>query len=128
MVSGEIVVWDNDDTEFDRSGYPYVDTVTSADSPWVAGVVSANMICADQQLCEIVVEGPAIVKVADATDAVAEDTLVSTSTVDGQAGDWGNGDDTCFLGQLMEVRDVDSVLDLNRDAQRMWVNVAVGCN
>lgn len=122
------MVWDNDDVEFDRSGFPYVTTTTSADSPWVAGVVASGLRCGDQGLCEIVVEGPAVVKIADATDAVTEDTLVSTSTVAGQAGDWGNGDDTCFLGQAMELRDVDSLLDLNRDGSRMWVNVNVGCN
>ena len=128
ITSGEIVVWDNDDTEFDRTGYPYVTTTTSTDSPWVAGVVVDGATCADQGLCEIVVEGMAIVKVADATDAAVEDTLLSTSAVDGQAGDWGNGDDTCFLGQVAELRDVGDLLDTNRDGSRLWVNVLIGCN
>ena len=128
MVSGEIAVWDNDDTEFDRSGYPYVTTTTATDSPWVAGVVDDGLTCPNQTLCEIVVRGMAIVKIADATDAVAEDTLISTSSVDGQAGDWGNGDDTCFLGMITEAYDVDNALDTNRDGSRMWVDVNPGCN
>ena len=127
IVSGEIVIWDNDDTEFDRSGYPYVLKTTSADSPWVAGVVAPGEICPDQQLCEIVVEGPTIVKVADATDPFIEDTLVSTSTVSGQAGDYTAAANTCFLGNAMELRDVDNGADLGRDGSRYWVNVHIGC-
>ena len=128
ITSGMIVVWDNDDTEFDRSGYPYVTTTTTTDSPWIAGVVAAGLNCPDQSLCEIVVKGPAIVNAADTTDAFVEDTLVSTSAVAGQAGDWGNGDDTCFLGQAMELRSVDTGLNETTDNVRYWVMVDPGCN
>lgn len=127
ITSGEVVIWDSGDTEFDRSGYPYVLTTTTADSPWVAGVVSEGMTCPDQTLCEIVVYGPTIAKIADATDAVTDNTLVSTSTVDGEVGDYTAAANTCALGTLMELRDVDSALDLNRNGSRMWVFVDVDC-
>ena len=130
IVSGEIVVWQNDGAgfEFDRSGFPYVETTTSTDSPWIAGIVAVSQNCPDQQMCEIVVEGPAIAKIAHETDAITEDNLVSTSSVDGQVGDWGNGDDTCFVGMAMELRDVDSGTIYTHDGLRMWINVKVGCN
>ena len=127
IVSGEIVTWDVGDTEWERSGYPYVTTTTTTDSPAVAGVVASGLDCPDQSLCSIVVYGPTIAKIADATDAVGDATLVSTSSVDGQVGDYTAAANTCALGMLMELRDVDSALDLNRNGSRMWVFVDPDC-
>ena len=127
IVSGEIVIWDSGDTEFDRSGYPYVLTTTSVDSPWVAGVVDAGQRCPDQSLCVIVTYGPVIAKVADATDALVDNTLVSSSSVDGQVGDYTAAANTCALGRAMELRDVDNLADTGRDGSRMWVFVDIDC-
>ena len=126
LTSGTLVVWDNDDTEFDRSGYPYVTTTTATDSPWVAGV-TLNPSCPDQSLCEIIVHGPAKVQVADSTDALTEDTLVSTSSVAGKAGDYTAAANTCFLGTSMELRNVETGLDSGTDNQVFWVFVQPGC-
>ena len=101
LTSGTVVIWDNDDTEFDDNGQPYVTTTTTADDDWVAGVLLTGS-CPNQQLCEIVIYGPAATLCADATDAVAEDTAVSSSTVAGQCGDYGTGANTSSLGILME--------------------------
>lgn len=101
LTSGSVVVWDNDDTEFDRSGRPFVTTTTTADQDWVAGV-TVNPTCFDQTMCQIVVYGPVLTRTAQATDVSAEDTTVATSTVAGQAGDWGATANTCYLGLLME--------------------------
>ena len=105
IVSGDVVVWDNDDTEFDRSLYPYVTTTTTADFVWVAGVVADGKRCPDQSLCEIVIYGPVYTKIADSTDAAVEDLLVGTSTVAGQAGDYTVAADSCALGRVLELRD-----------------------
>ena len=121
LTSSSVVVWDNDDTEFDRSGYPYVTTTTSADSPWTAGV-TLTPSCPDQGLCEIVVYGPAQTLVAYSTDNAAEDTLVGTTTVAGQAGDYGTGANTCALG--MDMEDLGAV----SDCELHWVFVNVNCN
>jgi len=126
LTSGSVVIWDNDDTEFDRSGYPYVTTTTTADDDWVAGV-TLNPSCPDQALCEIVVYGPAITRIADSTDDVTEDTTVATSTVAGQAGDWGAGANTCYLGLSMEDRGIDTGTDTGVDNTRQWVFVNPGC-
>lgn len=121
LTSGTVVVWDNDDTEFDRSGYPYVTTTTSLDSPWTAGVLQTGS-CPNQQLCTIKVYGPIQTLIADSTDASAEDTLVGTSAVAGQAGDYGTGANTCALGMLME----DLIASAN-DTEYAWVFVDVDC-
>jgi len=124
LTSGSLVVWDNDDTEFDRSGYPYVTTTTSADSPWTAGVL-ATPSCADQTLCEMVIYGPIQVRTADSTDNAAEDTLVSTSTVAGQAGDYGPAANTCALG--MDMEDSLGGAGSSADNELHWVFVDVDC-
>ena len=128
LTSGSIVVWDNDDTEFDRSGYPYVTTATNNGSPWVAGV-TLNNTCVDQSLCEIVVYGPAITRIAHSTAAAVEDTTVSTSTVGGQAGDWDGGANECSLGTAMELREAytGSTTSLGVNNTPMWVFVNVSC-
>jgi hypothetical protein len=102
IESGAVVVWDNDDTEFDRSGYPYVTTTTTADHDWVAGVVAEGLTCPAGQMCEIVIYGPARTQLAQSTDAVTEDVQVATSGVAGRAGDWGAGANTCSLGLVMD--------------------------
>ena len=100
LTSGTVVIWDNDDTEFDDNGQPYVTTTTTADDDWVAGV-TLTPSCLNQSLCEIVIYGPVATLCADATDAVAEDTAVSSSSVAGQCGDYGTGANTSSLGILM---------------------------
>ena len=126
LTSGTVVVWDNDDTEFDRSGYPYVTTTATADVDWVAGV-TLNPSCPDQSLCEIVVYGMARTNIADATDSVTEDTTVATTTVAGQAGDWDGGANECYLGLLVEAYNLDGGADTNTDLSPMWVFVNPGC-
>lgn len=121
ITSGSVVVWDNDDTEFDRSGFPYITVTTTADSPYTAGVMATGA-CADQQLCEIVVEGPAQVLTADSTDGTAEDTLVGTTTVSGQVGDFAAGANTCYLGV-----DLEDTVAANLDSELHWVFVQIGC-
>ena len=100
LTSGTVVIWDNDDTEFDENGYPYVTTSTTVDDDWTAGVILDNN-CPAASMCQIVVYGPAFVNLADSTDAVTEDTAISTSSVAGMAGDDGAGANTCQLGILM---------------------------
>ena len=100
LTSGTVVIWDNDDTEFDNTAHPYVTTTTSGDSPWVAGVMLTN-VCNAGQLCEIVIRGATITLCAGTSDACVEDTLVSTSSVAGSAGDYAPGDNTCSLGMAM---------------------------
>ena len=126
LTSGSVVVWDNDDTEFDRSGYPYVTTSTTADDDWVAGV-TLDPSCANQALCQIVVYGMAITNIADSTDDVGEDTTVAQSGVAGQAGDWGAGANTCYLGLSVEDRGIDTGTDTGVDLTRQWVFVNPGC-
>lgn len=106
LTSGTVVIWDNDDTEFDRSGYPYVTTTTTADDPWTAGVTIEGS-CPDQALCSIVAYGPARTNINTA-DTIAEDTLLGTDTTAGTAGDYGTGANTCTLGMLTEVRNLDT--------------------
>ena len=107
LTSGAVVVWDNDDTEFDRTGYPYVNASATGtvDSPWTAGVVLNDSI-PDQTLGEIVVYGPARTNIVG---TAAEDTLVgSGSTTAGTADDYGTGANTCALGMLTEDRNIDT--------------------
>lgn len=120
QTSGTVVVWDNDDTEFDRSGFPYVDVTTTVDSPWTAGVMLTGS-CLDQSLCEIVVYGPVQTLVADSSDNASEDTLVGTSATSGQAGDYGPAANTCALG--MDMEDVAGTAN----GELHWVFVNVNC-
>ena len=130
LTSRTVVIWDNDgvnatSTAFDRNGYPYVTTTTSADSIWVAGVTT-DASCADQALCEIVVEGPAITRIAQNADVIAEDTLVATTTVAGQAGDYAPAANTGCLGVSMELRQADTGATTGLGASNnipMWVFV-----
>lgn len=102
-TSGDLMVWDNDDTEYDRSGYPYVTTTTTADFIHTAGVLLTDS-CPDQALCEIITSGYAIANTSAAT--LTEDTIVSTSTTAGRLGDATAGNNVCYLGTLLEYRDV----------------------
>lgn len=135
LTHGSIVVWDNDDTEFARSGYPYVTTTTTADEPWVAGVTT-DASCADQTLCEIVVEGPVVARIAGATDNVTEDTLVGTSTVAGQVGDYTAAANSCSLGNFIgdgaagaggRQAYTGATTSLNVDNTPQWVFVNITC-
>jgi len=125
LTSGSVVIWDNDDTEFDRSGYPYVTTTTTADHPWVAGITT-NPNCLDQTLCEIVVYGFAWARVADSTTAATEDDLVGTSTVAGQLGDYTAGTaDDCAIGKVLELYEKDSNVDpggVDNSVFPIWVS------
>ena len=124
LTSGAVVIWDNDDTEYDRSGYPYVTTTTATDSDYPAGVLIDGS-CADQSLCQMVYYGWARTNVANSTDVVAEDTQVSTSSVSGQAGDWGGGANTCSLGMLLEAYNLDtggSATAADLVPMPVWVN------
>jgi len=98
LVSGQLAVWDTDDTEYDRSGYRYVTTTTTSDDIDTAGVI-LNASCPDQQLCEMVVKGWALVDIAT---GLTEDTLISTGATAGRAGDSTAGNNVCVLGVLRE--------------------------
>ena len=128
LTSGSVVIWDNDDTEFDRNGYPYVTTTTTADSDHVAGVL-VNNSCADQSLCEMVYYGWAFTRIAHSTDAGVEDTTVATSTVAGEAGDWDGGANECYLGLLLELFNLStgSIQIGSSDNTPMPVFVNPGC-
>ena len=127
VTSFSVVLWDNDDTEFDRSGYPYVTTGTTADSVWVAGVTINDI--PDQQLGEIVVEGPAITRIAGSSDNATEDLLVASSATVGQAGDFGPAANTCSLGTLMEAREAvtGATTSLGVNNTPEWVYVHIDC-
>jgi hypothetical protein len=107
VTSASVVAWDDDDTDFSVTGYPYVTTTTTADDPYTAGVMLTGS-CPDQALCEIVVWGPAEVLVADSSDNAAVDTLIGASTVSGNAGDYATGANTCALGTLIDFNGTDS--------------------
>ena len=120
IQSGQVVRWDNDDLEFDDSGYPYVVLNATSDSIYIAGVVAEGMTCADQSLCEIVVHGPTRTICADATDAVAEDTMVAGSSLSGQCGDYGPAANTCALGILLE----DDGVSNDGESDIVFVNIS----
>ena len=101
LTSGTVMVWDQADTDFNTSGRPYVITSTTADDPWTAGVLQDGS-CPDQSMCTIVTRGITNVRIANSTDDTAVDTLIGTSTVDGQAGDYATGANTCALGTLVD--------------------------
>lgn len=103
LTHGTVVVWDTDDTEFDRSGYPYVTTSTSSDSIYVAGVTT-NDDCPDQSLCDIVVFGPTPTRISGAANGAAEDIYVGTSSTAGEADDYDEAASSCALGILLENR------------------------
>lgn len=107
LTSGSVVIWDNDDTEFDRSGYPYVTTTTGSDSIYTAGV-TVDGSCPDQSLCEIVVEGPTRTRISGAANGAAEDIFVGTSATAGQADDYDEAASSCALGIILENRDIDT--------------------
>lgn len=98
VTSGTIVSFDDDDTDFSSSGYPYVVTTTTADDPYTLGVMLTGS-CADQTLCEVVTYGPIDVLCDDSSDAVGADTLVGVSgTTAGYCGDYNGGNDEAYLG------------------------------
>lgn len=118
--SGNVVAWDDDDTDFSTTGYPYVTTTTTADDPYTAGVMLTNS-CLDQTVCEIVVYGMAEVILANATDDTAVDTQIGNSTVAGMAGDYATGANTCLLGTLAAYENADIATDGIRG--RVFVDV-----
>jgi len=120
IQSGQVVRWDNDDTEFDDSGYPYVVLNATADSIYIAGVVAEGMTCPDQSLCEIVVHGPTRTICADASDAVTEDQMVAGSATSGQCGDYGPAANTCALGILLE----DDGTSSDSESDIVFVNIS----
>ena len=126
LTSGSVVIWDAGDTEFERNGYPYVTTTTTADENHVAGVLIDNS-CADQSLCQMVYYGWAKTRVADATDALTDELLIGTSSVAGQAGDYTVAADSCALGIALELRDVNTGADAGTDNQLYPVFVDVAC-
>lgn len=119
ITSRSVVSWDQDDTDFSSTGYPYILPTSTADDPYTAGVMLTGS-CPDQALCTIVVHGLTTVLVADATDNATVDTLVGGSTVSGQAGDYATGANTCALGTLVAIDGTDA---LDGVLARMWVNV-----
>lgn len=99
ITSGAVVIWDNDDTEFDRSGNPYIaGTTTTAQSIHTAGVILDNT-CVNGNTCEIVIEGWARTNILG---SLSEDTIVATSTTAGVAGDASASNNVCYLGTLLE--------------------------
>ena len=110
LTSGTTVVWDQADTDFNTSGRPYVITSTTADDPWTAGVIQ-DASCADQSLCTIVTRGIVQLLLANSTDDSAVDTLIGTTTVAGQAGDYATGANTCALGRLVDFVSTESATD-----------------
>ena len=120
VTSGSVVAWDDDDTDFSTSGYPYVITTTTADDPYTAGVMLTNS-CPDQALCEIVTHGLTEVILANSTDDTAVDTQIGNSTVAGQAGDYATGANTCMLGTLVAYENADIAIDGIR--ARVFVNI-----
>ena len=101
IQSGQVVRWDEDDTDYNDTGYPYVVLNATADSVNIAGVVAEGLTWPNQALCEIVVRGPTRTLVADGSDAAAIDTLFAGSAKSGQAGDYAPAANTCALGILM---------------------------
>lgn len=97
LVSGAVVVWDTDDSEYDNTGYPYITTTITANDIDTAGVMLTGS-CPDQAMCEIMTAGwaPTLVSVATLT----EDTVVSTSTTASSIGDATAGNNVCYLGVL----------------------------
>lgn len=107
LTSGTVVIWDNDDTEFDRSGFPYVTTSTTADDIYTAGVIQDNS-CPDQALCTIVTAGPTRTRISGLANGAAEDIFVGTSSTAGEADDYDEAASSCTLGIVLENRDVDT--------------------
>ena len=105
LVSGAPVVWDTDDLEYDRNGYPYITTTTTADDIDTAGVMLTGS-CPDQSLCEIITAGWAPTRVTVAT--LTEDTVVSTSTTASSIGDATASNNGCYLGVLKSYTDIPS--------------------
>ena len=102
LTSGTVVVWDNDDTEFDQTLYPYVTTTTTNGSPYTAGV-TLDSTCLSANTCEIVVYGPVMVR-SEPTGTLAEDVTVATSANNaGMVQDWDGGAGECSLGVAMSV-------------------------
>lgn len=99
LVHGAVVVWDTDDTELDRSGYPYITTTATADFIHVAGIMLTGT-CLDQTLCDIVVKGYARGRASGT--ALTEDTLVATSGTASNLGDYTPAANTCAVGTLLE--------------------------
>lgn len=122
LTSGDVVVWDQADSDFTTDGNPYVTTSTTADDPWVAGVIE-NATCPDQSLCEIIVYGIAPhVLIDDSTDAAPVDTAVGISPTNaGNVSSYASGADTCMLGTVLDMEATDGV---DNAPARVFVNIS----
>lgn len=101
--SGEIVVWDRVDSDVvDHAlSRPYVITSSTADDVYTAGVMVQT--CPNQSACDIIVRGIALVRCADASDAVTVGTTVGqSSTVAGLCGDYTPAANKASLGLALE--------------------------
>ena len=99
--SGEIVVWDQADSDVTVTQLPYVTTTNTADSVYTAGVMVST--CLDQSQCDIVVRGITTVRCMDAADAVAAGTAVGRSASDdGMCGDYVPAANAAALGVALE--------------------------
>src|SRR3990167_3665694 len=97
IQSGEVVVWDVADTDVTSSLRPYVITTTTVDDPWTAGVMASSS-CGPGEACTLIVRGIALVRCADATDAVGANTTVGTSAIPGLCGDFTPAANKTSLG------------------------------
>ena len=122
LTSGDVVVWDQADSDFTTDGNPYVTTSTTADDPWTAGVMQTGS-CPNQQLCEIIVYGIAEhVLIDDLTDAAPVDTAVGISPTNaGNVSSYASGADTCMLGIVLDMEATDGV---DNAPARVFVNVS----
>ena len=99
--SGEIVVWDQADSDVTSSQLPYVTTSSTADDVYTAGVMVTT--CLDQSQCDIVVRGITTVRCMDSSDAVAAGTTVGQSASDdGMCGDYTPAANKTSLGVALE--------------------------
>lgn len=104
LTSGTVVIWNFDAATGDYADLlPYVTTTTSADSIKVAGVVISDSIEAGG-VGEICVYGAVLTLIADSTDTVAEDELVGTCSVRGQAGAFATSTNNGYLGYVIHDR------------------------
>jgi len=101
LVTGMVVIWDMDSsTGTYRDQLPYVTSTVTADHVRCAGVVVGRAIPASD-VGSIAIFGPVETLIADSTDAVTVDELVSTSTVRGAAGGFTTASDSGYLGLVV---------------------------
>jgi hypothetical protein len=101
LVTGSVVIWDCDASTGDYvNQLPYITATATGDHVKCAGVVVGSTITASD-VGSICVFGPVPARIADSTDTVTEDELVSTTTVAGQAGGFTTASDSGYLGYLI---------------------------